>query len=148
MNTIQSQQGTSSASLADLTKPATSVARNEPLGQDAFLQLMVAQLRYQDPTSPADSQSFIAQTAQFTSVETLKKIDDKMTAMSRNDDLTTIGSLVGSTVQFADSTGGLINAPVTSGRTTETGIVLTLPDREISIDDIVAIVDPNSSQTT
>jgi len=140
MNTIPTAPG---ASLADLTAPGKTVARNEPLGQDAFLQLMVAQLRYQDPTSPADSQSFIAQTAQFTSVETLKQIADKMTSMSRNDDLTTIGSLVGSTVQFADSSGGLVDARVTSGRTTETGIMLTLPDREISIDDIVAIVDPS-----
>ncbi len=137
MNTIPTAPG------ASLTAPGKTVARNEPLGQDAFLQLMVAQLRYQDPTSPADSQSFIAQTAQFTSVETLKQIADKMTSMSRNDDLTTIGSLVGSTVQFADSSGGLVDARVTSGRTTETGIMLTLPDREISIDDIVAIVDPS-----
>jgi len=140
MNTIPTAPG---ASLTDLTAPGKTAARNEPLGQDAFLQLMVAQLRYQDPTSPADSQSFIAQTAQFTSVETLKQIADKMTSMSRNDDLTTIGSLVGSTVQFADSSGGLVDARVTSGRTTETGIMLTLPDREISIDDIVAIVDPS-----
>lgn len=145
MNTIQSLQGTAPGSPADLTSSATTAVKNEPLGQDAFLQLMVAQLRYQDPTSPADSQSFIAQTAQFTSVETLKQIAEKMTSMSRNDDLTTIGSLVGSTVQFADSSGSLVDAPVISGRTTETGIMLALPDREISIDDIVAIVDPKTN---
>ena len=35
-------------------------------GQDAFLKLLVAQLKYQDPSKPADSTQFMAQTAQFT----------------------------------------------------------------------------------
>ena len=39
--------------------------------QDTFLKLLVAQLKYQDPSNPADSTQFLAQTAQFTQVEKL-----------------------------------------------------------------------------
>ncbi len=39
------------------------------LGQDAFLKLLVAQLRYQDPLSPMDDRDFIAQMAQFSTLQ-------------------------------------------------------------------------------
>ena len=46
------------------------------LDQDAFLKLLVAQLKYQDPSKPVDSSQFMAQTAQFTQVQ-------KMTEMTK-----------------------------------------------------------------
>src|SRR5882757_9585209 len=39
------------------------------LGKDQFLQLLMAQLSHQDPTSPADGNAFVAQLAQFASLE-------------------------------------------------------------------------------
>jgi flagellar basal-body rod modification protein FlgD len=51
---------------------ATEKTTDKPggeMGKDAFLQLLVAQLKYQDPSTPADSREFLAQTAQFTMVE-------------------------------------------------------------------------------
>ena len=71
---------------------------NQELGQDAFLQLLVAQLKYQDPMSPSDSSEFLSQTAQFTQVEKLEEIADAMATLSKNDQLSTIGNLVGQVV--------------------------------------------------
>jgi flagellar basal-body rod modification protein FlgD len=119
-----------------------STNASQSLGQEAFLQLMVAQLRYQDPMSPADSASFLAQTAQFTMVEKLEQIAADMASMSRNDELATIGTLVGSNVRYVDETGDFAETIVTAGRTSEDGIVFVTPDRDIHIDDIVAIVAP------
>ena len=39
--------------------------------KDTFLKLLVAQLKYQDPTNPTDATQFMSQTAQFTMVEKL-----------------------------------------------------------------------------
>jgi flagellar basal-body rod modification protein FlgD len=69
--------------------------------QDTFLKLLVAQLRYQDPSNPADSTQFMAQTAQFTQVEKLGQIADMMQAQQ----LIGASALVGRTVTYQDADG-------------------------------------------
>ena len=44
------------------------------LDKDAFLKLLVAQLKYQNPLQPTDPSQMMAQTAQFTMVESLQAI--------------------------------------------------------------------------
>jgi len=51
----------------DTGKP-TTMGSNK-LGKDEFVKLLLAQLSHQDPTSPMDSQAFVAQLAQFAQVE-------------------------------------------------------------------------------
>ena len=53
--------------------------KSNPLGQDAFLRLLVTQLQHQDPTSPQDDSQFIAQLAQFSSLEKLTTMDKSLT---------------------------------------------------------------------
>ncbi len=53
----------------------TSSALDRGLGKDAFLKLLVAQLRNQNPLNPLQGTDFIAQTAQFTSLEQLQQIN-------------------------------------------------------------------------
>jgi flagellar basal-body rod modification protein FlgD len=43
--------------------------KNQELGKDAFLKLMMTQLAHQDPLQPLDNKEMITQMAQFTSVE-------------------------------------------------------------------------------
>lgn len=47
-------------------------------GKDAFLKLLVEQLKHQDPLSPQDGTQFVAQLAQFNSLERLISIDDRL----------------------------------------------------------------------
>ena len=77
--------------VAGVTGYATSMAgagNNEKktgplqeLGKDAFLQLLVTQLRYQDPLSSKDSTDFIVQMAQFTMLEQLQNLNASMTSL-------------------------------------------------------------------
>ena len=54
------------------------------LGKDAFLQLLVTQLQHQDPTKPQDESEFIAQLAQFSSLEQLTEIADGVEKLVAN----------------------------------------------------------------
>ncbi len=60
---------------------ANSSARTS-LGQDAFFQLLVTQLRNQNPTDPQDSQELISQLATFSSLEKLTHIDETLNALA------------------------------------------------------------------
>ena len=50
----------------------------EELGKTAFLELMIAQIENQDPLEPAKNEAFIAQLAQFSSVEGIQNLNESM----------------------------------------------------------------------
>ncbi len=54
----------------------TKTTGTESLGKDDFLQLMVTKLQYQDPLNPMEDEDFIAQLAQFSSLEQMSNIAD------------------------------------------------------------------------
>ena len=54
---------------------------NNQLDKDAFLKLMLAQMKYQDPTNPMQSHEMAAQLAQFTSLEQLNNINSTLEGM-------------------------------------------------------------------
>ena len=60
--------------------PTSIVSKGGNLGKQEFLQLLVTQLRHQDPLNPADPQEFAAQLAQFSSLEQMISIGEKLDA--------------------------------------------------------------------
>lgn len=60
---------------------ANSTTPNNALGADTFMKLLVEQLKHQDPLAPQDSAQFVAQLAQFNSLEQLTLINDKLTEL-------------------------------------------------------------------
>ncbi|GJM75560.1 hypothetical protein HMSSN036_77760 [Paenibacillus macerans] len=66
------------------TNTKKSSTKTSELGKDDFLKLMITQLQYQDPLSPMDNAQFVAQTAQFTSLEQLVNISDQLAAMKES----------------------------------------------------------------
>lgn len=72
---------TTNSSLSSATAAATG---NQSLGKDAFLQLLVTQLKNQDPLSPQDNGAFVAQLAQFSSLEGINTLNDSVNNISSN----------------------------------------------------------------
>lgn len=58
--------------------PDAPAERNDVIGQQDFLTLLVAQLQNQDPLAPMDSANFSAQLAQFSSLEQLMQINQRL----------------------------------------------------------------------
>ena len=72
---------TNNSSVSDASKTATG---NQSLGKDAFLQLLVTQLKNQNPLSPQDNGAFVAHLAQFTSLEGINTLNDSVNNISSN----------------------------------------------------------------
>jgi flagellar basal-body rod modification protein FlgD len=58
------------------------VAKKDQLGQKQFMELMIAQLRNQDPTKPADPSAFLSQLAQFGTVSGIQNMQDSLSTLS------------------------------------------------------------------
>lgn len=83
-----------SASQSSLEK-----ANSTGMDKDAFLQLLVAQMKYQDPLQPTSNTEYISQYAQFSQVE-------QMQSMSASMDLQRASELVGKEVYVKTTTTG------------------------------------------
>jgi len=99
--------------------PATStVTRTDQMGKDVFLQLLVAQMRYQDPNSPTSTTEFMSQTATFTQVEKLEQIAAQNASMVALQRSLGAGALVGRTVSYTGDDGAPVTGTVGSVKIT------------------------------
>ena len=57
--------------------------KNDDLGKEAFLQLLVTQLQNQDPLDPQDNSSYIAELAQFSALEQMTNVADNLQDLSK-----------------------------------------------------------------
>lgn len=71
---------------------------SQELGKDDFLKLLMAQMTHQDPTEPMDNSQFIAQMAQFTSLEQMYNVSNGFNKMAQvmrsNEAAGTLGKVV------------------------------------------------------
>lgn len=109
------------------------------LGKDAFLQLLVTQMKYQDPLSPMENTEYISQLATFSQLEELQNMGESMNIS-----------------KALSLTGQLVMMKVTNAVTGETGFVtgyvdyitiengkayLNIKGQDYSIDDLYNVVD-------
>ena len=96
---------------------ATTVERKDQGSQkDMFLKLLVAQMKYQDPSNPASSSEFMAQTATFSQVEKLSEIATQNASLLALQRSSSAGALVGRTVAYTDESGATKTGAVSSVR--------------------------------
>lgn len=106
------------ASTATTTKTTstTSSADQASLDYDTFLQLMITQMKNQDPTDPMDSAEYMSQLATFSQVEQSIMTNAKLDALLTSSSLDQANSLIGRTVTSADGevTGKVVSVQITS----------------------------------
>ncbi|MFJ3076629.1 MULTISPECIES: flagellar hook assembly protein FlgD [Pseudomonas] len=64
------------------TVDTASKTGSDALGKDAFLQLLVTQMQHQNPLDPQDNSEFVAQLAQFSSLEGITNLNDSVTSIT------------------------------------------------------------------
>jgi len=113
--------------------------------QDTFMKLLVAQLKYQDPSNPADSTAFLAQTAQFTQVEKLGQIADMMQAQQ----LIGASALVGRTVTYQDEQGATHSGVVTKTKLNgDSEPTLVVGNTDVQLSKVTEVQQSSTGPTT
>jgi flagellar basal-body rod modification protein FlgD len=97
-----------------ITKKTETKKNTNELGQAAFLELMITQMNNQNPLSPQDNSEFVAQLAQFSSVEGLERLNNSFNSFMSNNALQA-SSLVGRSVSVESDKSTLVNGGIVAG---------------------------------
>jgi flagellar basal-body rod modification protein FlgD len=87
---------------------SSALGSNPAMGRDAFLKLLVAQLKNQDPLKPQDNSAFVAELAQFSSLEQSMGVNDKLNQMMLQNQGMANSNVVNMVGQVATVKGSLI----------------------------------------
>jgi flagellar basal-body rod modification protein FlgD len=117
--------------------PAASTAGSSD--KEMFLNLMVAQLRYQDPLNPADSGEFLAQSAQFTALEKMQDVADQTAALLSSQISFGAAGMVGKDVTYLNEDGSATSGLVGSVTYDENGPMLVVDGASVSLGQIQSI---------
>ena len=110
---------------------ASEATDKKLLDYNAFLTLLMAQIKYQDPTDPRDPTEQIAQLASFSAVEQGVKTNAKLDSLLAAFSLSQADAVIGRTVTSAD---GDVTGKVKSVRITDSGAVAVLEDgKEVAL---------------
>ncbi|OYW55308.1 MAG: flagellar basal body rod modification protein [Rhizobiales bacterium 17-65-6] len=107
------------------TQSTSSSSNTSTLDYNAFLQLMIAQLKNQDPTSPMETSEYTSQLAAFSQVEQSVSTNAKLDSLLSATNLQNAEALVGRTLSNSD---GSITGEVASVTLYSDATVATLTD--------------------
>jgi flagellar basal-body rod modification protein FlgD len=127
--------GTSAANQAAYTTKAKEI--DNSVDKEFFLEMLVTQMKYQDPLSPVDNNEFIAQTAQFTLVEEMQTMKNEF---AQNKAIDLIGKYVEGRIKNPvtnqmELTGGIVDSvSISDGKAT-----LNIGDLKLKPENVVGV---------
>jgi len=137
----------SGTSASDPQSLAPQLSAAADLGEDAFMSLLVAQLKNQDPLNPTENSEMIAQLAQFSSLEQLNELNDNILGLAvlqqsnaLMDQLTSSSALIGQSVKYLDPTSGTETwGQVSSVKIVDGLAVLSIDDKDVPLGNVLEV---------
>ncbi|KGE17524.1 flagellar hook capping protein [Paenibacillus wynnii] len=115
-----------------------SASGSSVMGKDQFLKILITQLQNQDPMQPMEDKEFIAQMAQFSSVEQLMNISTQLTSL--NQSLGSASNLIGKSITWTDSTTLLPVSGIVDSIVVKSGVnYAVVGDKKIAITDVTEV---------
>ncbi len=146
--TITSSSPSASAltAVAGQTSTASSVKPTQSLNQADFLKLLTVQLAQQDPMQPMDDTAFVAQMAQFTSLQQTSDIDTQITSLNANNAIQTATGLIGANVTL-QTNAGLVSGRVQSVDDSTGTVQLNVNGALYPLSKLVDVTPPSTTTT-
>lgn len=120
-------------------------AADDVLGKDDFLKLLLTQLKYQDPLNPIDDKEFIAQMAQFSSLEQMQNLNTTMSDFAEaQQKLTALGqamAMMGRTVELLTREGETFYGEVNGVQFSDAWPKVLVDGKLYGFDEVVAILE-------
>ncbi|MGH7862780.1 MAG: flagellar hook capping FlgD N-terminal domain-containing protein, partial [Candidatus Dormibacteraceae bacterium] len=122
--------GSTDPSIASLT------GNGSQLGEQSFLQLLVAQLQNQDPMQPMDDTQFISQLAQFSTLQTMQQIQSSLQSSLGAQLLDHAMSFLGHTVSANDANGSPVSGTVSGIKLQSGNVLLEVGSTTVNLSDV------------
>jgi flagellar basal-body rod modification protein FlgD len=107
---------------------------------DTFLQLLVAQLKYQDPLNPTSGTQFLSQTAQLTEVETMSNLESEVSQEASSQQQMASTSMIGQQVSATLTDGTVVSGLVQGvSLTTSGGPTLNVNGTAVPLGDVQSV---------
>ena len=129
--TAASTEATKSSSNMSTSK--TSDSKGTQYNEEMFLQLLVAEMQYQDPLEPSDNSEYVSQLASFTQIEAIQSVQSDMQTIQAN-------SLVGKVV-IMNHDNEMISGKVDYVTSDDGKLYLSIDDKQYDIDELTSVVD-------
>jgi flagellar basal-body rod modification protein FlgD len=142
MTTTSGVTGSTGTTATTTSTAGTAVKDRTAIDKDTFLKLLVAQMKYQDPSNPTDPSQFMSQTAQFTTVEKLTNLADLSQKVYDSSRQATATSMIGRTVTWKDVSGNAQSGLVTGVSVGAQTPNLTVGGVKVSLDDVSTVDTP------
>ena len=131
--------------------PATSApkapANSDSQDKDMFLKLLIAQMKYQDPSKPTDSSQYLTQMAQFSMVEKLDDLSVSQASMLASSQLQSAVSMVGSLVEYG--AGDTAGSGKVTGVTVVSGVsMLLIGTDKVALADVTKVTGSATATAT
>jgi flagellar basal-body rod modification protein FlgD len=128
MNVTSATSTPSTQSTATGAASATSASAPSGVDYNTFLQLLITEMKNQDPTNPTDPSQYMSQFAQFSTVEQAVQTNSKLDALLSSSALSQADGLIGRTASYTDSTGATVSGTISSISINTDGAVATFQD--------------------
>jgi len=134
------------SNVTNIQNSSNASASNNDLGKDDFFKILSAQLQYQDPMEGGDNTAYVAQLAQFSTLEQMENLNNNTLETIKRQDVMYANEILGSEVIFAE--GETLYQGVIEAYTIKSNEpYFVMGEKEFGLNQIQAILGQQESET-